>query len=363
MTKTAQAMYAVSLDEAVDLISNAGKQVTIMLRGHIGCGKTSTLLTLQERFPDHKAVLFDGTSKDLGDLWVPVHDKELGCIKMAPAEEFGIHLNMPLILCLDEISKANKSVKNGMMRVMLERNVNGTQLHPDTIIYATGNLGNEGLGDMLEAHQINRMCIIETAKPTTEEWIAWAINNDVDPTIISFVNENPQVLADFRDVGNPEDNQYIYDPRRVEIGAFVSPRSLEKASVFMKMREHYTSNALTAAMIGEVGARAAMDLLAYTKLVDDLPKLEDIKTSPTSAKVPTTASALCMIVYRTLASIEKDWVGAWLTYLKRLPPEAQAMFANGVRSPKYNKQSIIMTHKLFTEWARDNTHMFAADKV
>ena len=70
-----------------------------------------------------------------------------------------------------------------------------------------------------------------------------------------------------------------------------------------------------------------------------------------------------MIVYRTLASIEKDWVGAWLTYLKRLPPEAQAMFANGVRSPKYNKQSIIMTHKLFTEWARDNTHMFAADKV
>ena len=363
MSKTAQAMYAITLDEAVDMITHAGKKVTIMLRGHTGCGKTSTLLTLQERFPKHKAVLFDGTSKDLGDLWVPVHDKELGCIKMVPAEEFGIHLGMPLVLCLDEISKANKSVKNGMMRVMLERNVNGTPLHPDTIIYATGNLGSEGLGDMLEAHQINRITVVETAKPTAEQWVSWAINNDIDPTVISFVNENPQVLADFRDVGNPEDNQYIYNPRNVTDGAVVTPRSLELVSVFMKVREHLTPNSLVSAAIGTIGPRGGMDLLAYTKLVDDLPKLEDIKTSPTTARIPKSASALCMIVYRTLASIEKDWVGAWLTYLKRLPPEAQAMFANGVRSPKYNKQSMIMTHALFTEWARDNTHMFAADKV
>ena len=363
MTKTAQAMYANDLDEAVNLISESGKKVTIILRGHTGCGKTSTLKTLEGMFPDHKPIYLDCTSLDLGDLWVPVHDRENGCIKMVPNESLGVHTGKPVILLMDEFPKANKSVKNGLLRVILERSVNGVPLHPDSIVYATGNLSDEGLGDMLEAHQGNRICVVETAKPIAEQWIAWAINNDVDPAVMSFANENPQIFADFRDVQNPEDNQYIFHPRRGASEQFVTPRSLEKASDVMKIREHLTTNSLTSALIGTIGSRAAMDMLAYTKLVDDLPKLEDIKTSPTTAKIPTTASALCMIVYRTLASIEKDWVGAWLTYLKRLPPEAQAMFANGVRSPKYNKQSIIMTHKLFTEWARDNTHMFAADKV
>ena len=363
MTKTATAMYANDLDEATNLIANVGKYVTIILRGHTGCGKTSTLKTLEGMFPDHKPIYLDCTSLDLGDLWVPVHDRENGCIKMVPNESLGVHTGKPVILLMDEFPKANKSVKQGLLRVMLERNVNGVPLHPDTIVYATGNLSDEGLGDMLEAHQSNRICVVETSKPTAEQWIAWAINNNVEPTVISYVNENPQVLADFRDVKDPEDNQSIYHPRRVTTEQFVTPRSLEKSSDFMKIRERLTTNSLTSALIGTIGSRAAMDMLAYTKLVDDLPKLEDIKTSPTTARIPKSASALCMIVYRTLASIEKDWVGAWLTYLKRLPPEAQAMFANGVRSPKYNKQSIIMTHALFTEWARDNTHMFAADKV
>ena len=36
------------------------------------------------------------------------------------------------------------------------------------------------------------------------------------------------------------------------------------------------------------------------------------------------------------------------------------MFANGVRNPKYAKQSVVMTNKKFTAWA--NNYMFAADK-
>jgi hypothetical protein len=36
--------------------------------------------------------------------------------------------------------------------------------------------------------------------------------------------------------------------------------------------------------------------------------------------------------------------------------------ANGVRAPKYSKQSMVMTNKKFTEWAMANNYMFAADK-
>jgi len=36
--------------------------------------------------------------------------------------------------------------------------------------------------------------------------------------------------------------------------------------------------------------------------------------------------------------------------------------ANGVRSKKYTKQSMVMTNKKFTQWAMDNNYLFTADK-
>tara|TARA_R110000744_G_scaffold65762_4_gene134671 strand:- start:53 stop:400 length:348 start_codon:yes stop_codon:yes gene_type:complete len=114
--------------------------------------------------------------------------------------------------------------------------------------------------------------------------------------------------------------------------------------------------------MGTIGDRAAMDLMAFVKLADQLPSLESIKQDPKNAKVPDSAAAICMVVYRTLASLDKDWINAWMEYMPRLDKEAQGMFANGVRAPKYSKQSLVMTNRKFTDWALQNNYMFAADK-
>ena len=79
---------------------------------------------------------------------------------------------------------------------------------------------------------------------------------------------------------------------------------------------------------------------------------------------PKSDAAVAMVVFRTLASIDKEWVDAWMDYMVRLDKEAQGMFVNGIRSPKFDgkKQSAIMTNKKFTEWAMANNYMFTADK-
>jgi hypothetical protein len=114
--------------------------------------------------------------------------------------------------------------------------------------------------------------------------------------------------------------------------------------------------------MGTVGERAAMDLMAFVKLSDQLPSLDSIKKDPMTAKVPDSASAICMVVYRTLGAIERDWIDPWMDYMARLDKEAQGMFVNGVRAPKYSKQSIVMTNKKFTAWAMANNYLFTADK-
>ena len=106
----------------------------------------------------------------------------------------------------------------------------------------------------------------------------------------------------------------------------------------------------------------AMDLMAFVSLADQLPTLQSIKDSPLTAKVPDSAAAICMVVYRTLAALEKDWLNSWMDYLPRLDTEAQAMFANGVRVKKYSKQSMVMTNKKFTDWAMEHNHLYTTDK-
>ena len=107
-----------------------------------------------DMFPDHAMVRFDCTNKGLGDLFLPNMADLNGAafVRFVPNEELGVHLNKPIILNFDEIGKADKSVIKGVRRVLLERMIGTQKLHPDSIVFATTNLGLEGLGDLLPAH-------------------------------------------------------------------------------------------------------------------------------------------------------------------------------------------------------------------
>ena len=363
MTNQAQQMYALNLEQSAQLIEAIGHMVTVLMQGDIGTGKSSTLGELSARLPTHHGVYFDCTTKDLGDMMIPsLQSIEAdGCVRMIPNEELGVHLEQPVILMIDEFGKANPSVKNAMLRLMLERKIGSYSLHPDSIVFATTNKGSEGVGDMLPPHARNRMTVIQVRKTDHMDWIEWGINNGIDATLLGWVKDNPQLMASFEDVKDPDENPYIFHPKQ-QRAAFVTPRSLHAASDILKQREAFDDQTLTAALMGTIGDRGAMDLMSFVKLADQLPSLQSVKDDPKNAKVPDSAAAICMVVYRTLAALEKDWLNAWMDYLPRLDTEAQALFANGVRAPKYSKQAMVMQNKKFTEWAMKNSHLYSADK-
>ena len=360
----ATAMYALNLDQIANMIKVGGHIRTVLVQGHMGTGKSSLLRTLSSEMPNHTACYFDCTTKDLGDIMLPqLKDLEGNdFVRFAANEELGVHLrDKPIILMIDEYGKANPAVKNALLRLMLERQVGSYKLHPKSIVFATTNLGAEGVGDLLMPHARNRITVVTSRKPDQMEWIEWGINNGIDHALLGFCRDNPQLFHSFEDVTRPDDNPYIYHPQ-AQRASFVTPRSLEAASDWLKMREHIDQQALTAALMGTIGERAAMDLMAFVSLADQLPSLKSIKDNPETAQVPTSAAAVCMIVYRTLASIEADWLDNWMIYLDRLDKEAQGLFANGVRAPRYHAQGMVMTNKRFTDWARQNNYLFAADR-
>lgn len=362
MTNQVHAQYHLNLDRCVNLISTVGNERTVLAQGDIGQGKSSMIHTLAERHPEHMPVYFDATTKDLGDLMIPsLQSIETdGCVRMIPNEELGLHHDKPIILMIDEFGKANPAVKNGLLRLMLERKIGSVSLHPDSIVFATTNKGGEGVGDMLPPHACNRICVVQIRKSTHLEVIEFGINDGWDHTMLGCIKDNPQLCQSYEDVKDPEENPYIFHPKAQRV-SFSTPRSLHACSDILKQREHLDDITLQAALIGTIGDQAAALIMTHVKMSDQLPSLESIKNDPKNAIVPTSVAAICMVVYRTLSTLEKDWVKPWMEYMQRLDTEAQAMFANGVISPKYSKKTMVMGSQVFRDWALKNKHLYTAD--
>ena len=362
----ASSMYAQDLDNCMNSISLLGNKITFVLQGDMGNGKSATLTTLGEKHPKHRTFYCDCTTKDVGDLMLPMFselDQNGQFVRFVTNEELGVHIDGPVIIMVDEFGKANRSVQNALLCLMYERKMGSRQLHPDSMVYATTNLGAEAVGDLLQPHQRNRFCVLTVKKWTNEQWMEWAINNQIDPQVILFAKENPEIFQSFTEVENPDDNQYIYHPK-VSRAAFVTPRSLETASHICKVRDQLGADTTTALLMGCIGEHAARQLNAQFTISDDLVPLDDIKNSPKSAKIPSTAAAQCMMMYRTLSNIDRSWIDAWMDYMDRLPANMQGMFVNGVYSDKFDKkrQQAVVNNKKFTDFTMANGHLSAADK-
>jgi hypothetical protein len=367
----ASKLYALNHKQVAHMIVKGGNKRTVLVRGHMGTGKSSLLHTLGQMLPDHILCYFDCTTKDVGDISIPhFMSIENGCVRHVPNEELGIHLGKDVIVCIDELGKASPGVKNALLRFMLERKMGAFSLTENSIVFATTNLGSEGLGDMLLPHALNRITVVHLANPQQMEFIEWGINNGIDHSVLGWCKEQPALFMTFEDY--PEnisrddferENPYVYHPKHRRAG-FVTCRALHAASDWVKLRDTLDDQTLTAALIGTLGDRGALDLMAHVSMSKEMPKIADIKADPMTAKLPESAAARCLIIYHVLSNIERDWVDPWMTYLCRMSKDEQALFGSSVRAEGYNekRRSIVMTNGLFQKWARDNTYMFTTDK-
>ena len=344
----------ISLKQAEELIATVGRNVTIHMRGQPGIGKSSILKTLATRFPNHTPVYIDCADLDLGDLAMPAMNHETKTTTFYPNERFAIHEDKPVIIMLDEITKASEPVKNMLLPVMLERRLGSVKFHPDSIVYSTGNLTTDGVGDTMKAHAKNRLTSVTIRNPNDDEWVNWGVDNGLAPEVLAWVKQFPHSLACYTDESQKE-NMYIYNPRKQQ-DAFVSPRSLEKASFIVKQRHLLGEDTTMVALTGTIGESASRDMSAYFSLADGLPTKESIYQEPEKAMLPNDPAARVILVMRELMTITDKHMDAWLTYLQRLPMEIQALFAVNIMAS--SRKAVAATNKTFIDWAVKNNQYF-----
>jgi MoxR-like ATPase len=188
----------VSLKQAASIIL-ATPMNRYLLQGEPGIGKSSLLKTLAASLPEHEVAYIDVPNMDLGDIAMPVIDHETRTTRYYPNSRFKIHLGKPVITMLDEYTKGPDPVKN-MLHPMLEVSnprLGDIFLLDQSITFLTGNLSSDGVGDNLKAHSRNRIIPLMVRKPDADEWLEWAINNDIEPLIMAWVRQYPQALQSY----------------------------------------------------------------------------------------------------------------------------------------------------------------------
>jgi hypothetical protein len=349
----------VTLSEAADLIIAMGSGARVLLQGEKGIGKSSIMGTLRDRLgDDYHYCYFDCSGKDIGDVGLPWADHEKGVTKYLPVEEFGFHTGKPLVVMLDEFSKASRPAKNALHPLLEQHNARlfGQSLPEGSIVILTGNLSEEGLGDEVPEHTRDRVVLVEVSKPVAREWLQWAVQSDVNPAVLAFVNQFPQVLASFRDDDFDVDNIYVFNPRKQGSGKYATPRSLKQASNIVDKRDKFSTNAFEAALVGAVGAATARDLLAYVAFSDDLPRIEDVEASPKTAKIPESAGARVVMLFSLERRLTKENIDAIMTYVERLGEEMMMIFCSTLAKSE-SKSGIAFKNKLFSGWLTANADL------
>lgn len=357
----------ISLSQFATAVATCGDQVTIIGEGEPGIGKSAVRHILAKMFPDHVIAYIDCTLLDLGDFALPyvVEENGIKVTRFAPNARFRFHEGKPVIVMLDEIGKASKAVKNVLLTLMLEHRIGDHYLPEKSRVFGSTNLLTDGVGDMLEAHAKNRIAFVKVGKCSAGfkadgsieqgSWGEWALANDIAPEIIAWVKQFPHCLESYTDPAQKE-NPYIFMPTRAGQTAFVSPRSLEKASHIAKRRAEL-GDALTISLLtGTIGESAARDMQAFFTVVDKMPTWEAIIADPSGAKLPDNTIAKCICVFAGISRVEKDTLSKFLTYVNRLDKEWQALFAKSVI--KGSKQPFVVQNKDFRDWALANEWLF-----
>lgn len=344
----------VSLAEAASLML-ANRRKVYILQGEPGIGKSSIMDTFEQQLgEDYNYVYFDCANKDLGDIAMPSVDRERRVTEYFLNGVFKHYNGKPMVIMLDEFSKAPAPIQNMLHPLLEARNPRLCDflLPEGSIRFLTANDASAGLGDVLKAHTGNRGTRLNVRKSNAEEWIKdFAIPHKIDPVVMAWVSRFPHCMASYKD-GGQDENPYIFNPRKVQT-AFVSGRSLEMVSESIKNRHLVSDNALLADMIGTIGASAALDMKAYISYQDQLPTWDNIFNNPRTAPVPDSPGACAVLVFGAIARMDKSSMASFMTYLERFEPEWQAAFCiNMAKTP--SKQAVAFSCKSFADWVAAN---------
>ena len=342
--------------------------VTPVVVSEPGVGKTSILKLIAETNGDkwrragdnfetdkYDYIYVDCPSKDFMDIAGTIPNHAEKSLEQYVGSLFNLCSDKPKVIMLDEVFKVPKLMGVLFTRLQLERMVGDRPLPMGSIVFATSNNSSDGVGDAMQAHQGNRVCIMRMEKPDARRWNKWAGDNGISSTIRAFVAMNPRVLNSYMD-GGQENNEFIFNPTKpTQTVSFISPRSLTKCNRIVKNRNVWGKAAADVALAGTIGLSGAKLLSVFIDMESQVIPIKDIIADPMGVTVPEDVSALCMTLFNAVDEIQtQDDLSSFMKFVQRMKQdELQSVFFTMLLDNKRTTK-LAAHNETVKQWAVNN---------
>lgn len=309
----------------------------VMITGKPGIGKTSIVEQASEAAGADLIVSHPVVSDPTDYKGLPFPGTD-GTAHFLPFGELNrlIQAEKPTVFFLDDLGQAPSSVQAGCMNLILARRINGHIVSPYVTFMAATNRREDkaGVNGILEPVK-SRFCSIIGLEVNTDDWVRWALNNNMPVELISFIRFRPATLEEFT---ASKDMTNSATPRTVAQAGRLQAAGLAKDLEFEVFK-------------GAAGEAFAAEYTGFLRTFRNLPDIDAIILAPETAPVPDDAAVLYAISGALAHHANTQNLAPIIKYLNRLPGEiAVATMKDTVTR---NAQEITST-KAFLDWAANN---------
>lgn len=320
---------------------------SVMLWGPPGVGKSQAIRQLADSLGgstgktihiiDVRLLLFNPI--DLRGIPTANADKTLAVWLKPKIFQMDDSDNVINILFLDEISAAPQSVQAAAYQITLDRVIGEHRLPDNCIVIAAGNrTTDKSVAFKMPKALSNRLLHIEV-KNSFKAWKEWAIHNGVNAKVIGFLSFRQNYLMGF-DASN-------------EDLAFATPRSWEMVSNLLNSVSD-NMDKIYPLIQGLVGTGTASEMLAWSRVYKDLPKIEDIfdGKAPDPPKTPDALYALSssMVYYAKEHKENIPMIANSIRYAEKFPVDFSVVYMKDLMyiEPDYREKLLAIPE--FSRW-------------
>ncbi len=245
---------------------------------------------------------------------------------------FLIEAKKPTIAFLDDLGQAPAVVQAAAMQLILARRVNGHKISDKVVFIAATNRRQDraGVTGILEPVK-SRFATILELEANADEWVEWAMENDMPAELMGFIHFRPSLL-------NTEE-------ATADIVNHPCPRTMAYCGKLLK-----AGLANIEIFAGAVGQGCAAELIGFLRVYKDLPNIAAILTDPGKVEVPTDPAAVYAVVAALVEKATEKNANNILKYGQRLPADFSVLLVRDM----IRKEPKIQNTKGFIKWATEH---------
>lgn len=315
----------VKISQASSMITKAIKAKLVpMMIGSPGLGKSSIVHQIAAVFNllviDLRMSQLDPT--DLGGFphiingratyvpmsTFPIEGDALPCVKDKDGKV--IHQYNGWLLFLDEFTSAIPAVQAAAYKIVLDRMVGQEHLHKNVAIVCAGNKDTDNaivhsMSTALQSRLVHLELVLDM-----KEWLSWAIDNQFDYRITSYVEAKP-------------DHLYTFDPDHSD-HTYACPRTWEFANRILKVTDDEDPDRQPL-LAGAISDGVASELMAFFKIHKELPTISAIINQPEAIMMPNNPGILFALTGSISHNADPDNFSQLVKFISRMPVEFQVV--------------------------------------